>query len=92
MLMRVYRMNARAGSEDAFEAAAAALAAAVGACTGSDGVHVARVAGGGYLFIERWQDEAARTAAGAVVDKALFGALFATIEGKPETIDATVLS
>lgn len=92
MMLRLYRMTAREGMGEAFEAAARALARAVGACEGSGGVQIAREANGSYLFIEQWRDEAARTAGGGSIDKSLFGALFAAIDGKPETIDAEVLS
>jgi quinol monooxygenase YgiN len=91
MLLRVYRMRCKPGMAPVFEAAANSLALAVGACDGSIDVLVAKVDDTGYLFIEQWRDEAARTAAGNAVDKQVFANLFAVLDGKPETVDARIL-
>jgi quinol monooxygenase YgiN len=88
-LVHTYRMTARKEREPALAEALTALSEAVKAIPGSNGALVLRDRRerGRFLFLELWQDEQSRKAAGAKLPKEVMGAIMASIEGPLEMAD-----
>jgi len=78
-----YDMTAHAGREDALSEALEALAEAVKGISGSQGAMVLqdRKEPQRFLFMEFWEDEAARNAAGPMLPKDVMGRIMASVGG-----------
>jgi quinol monooxygenase YgiN len=84
-----YQMIARAGSENALAAALEALAEAVKSIAGSQGAMVLqdRKEAQKFLFLEFWDGEASRKAAGSQLPKDVMGRIMAAIGGPLQMAD-----
>ncbi|MDG2002826.1 MAG: antibiotic biosynthesis monooxygenase [Novosphingobium sp.] len=78
-----YDMTARTGSEEALGAALEALGEAVKAIAGSQGAMVMRdrKEANRFLFLEFWEDEASRKAAGSQLPKEVMTAIMGAVGG-----------
>lgn len=88
-LVHSYQMVARTGSEDALAGALGALAEAVKDITGSQGAMVLqdRKEAQKFLFLEFWDDEASRKAAGSQLPKEVMGRIMAALGGPLQMAD-----
>jgi heme-degrading monooxygenase HmoA len=88
-LVHSYQMTARAGSEGALAEALAALAAAVQGIAGSQGAMVLqdRKEAQKFLFLEFWDTEASRKAAGSQLPKEVMGRIMGAIGGPLQMAD-----
>ncbi len=88
-LVHSYQMTARAGSESALGTALEALGEAVKGIAGSQGAMVLqdRKEAQKFLFLEFWDDEASRKAAGSQLPKAVMGQIMAAIGGPLQMAD-----
>lgn len=82
-LVHSYDLTARQGSEEALGQALEALGEAVKSIAGSQGAMVLRdrKEANRFLFLEFWDDEASRKAAGSQLPKDVMGALMAAVGG-----------
>jgi quinol monooxygenase YgiN len=88
-LVHSYQMTARPGSEGALADALAALAAAVNGLAGSQGAMVLRdrKEAHRFLFLEFWDGEEARKAAGSQLPKEIMGRIMAALGGPLQMAD-----
>jgi quinol monooxygenase YgiN len=88
-LVHSYQMIARVGSEDALAAALEALAEAVKGIAGSQGAMVLqdRKEAQKFLFLEFWDGEESRKAAGSQLPKDVMGRIMATMGGPLQMAD-----
>ncbi len=88
-LVHSYVMIARAGGEDALAGALAALAEAVKGIAGSQGAMVLRdrKEAQKFLFLEFWDGEESRKAAGSQLPKDVMGAIMAALGGPLQMAD-----
>jgi quinol monooxygenase YgiN len=88
-LVHSYQMIARTGSEDALAGALEALAEAVKDIAGSQGAMVLqdRKESQKFLFLEFWDDEASRKAAGSQLPKEVMGRIMAALGGPLQMAD-----
>jgi len=88
-LVHSYQMIARPGSEDALAAALGALGEAVKGIAGSQGAMVLsdRKEPQKFLFLEFWDDEASRKAAGSQLPKDVMGTIMAALGGPLQMAD-----
>lgn len=88
-LVHSYQMIARAGSEDALAAALESLAAAVKGIAGSQGAMVLRdrKEAQKFLFLEFWDSESSRKAAGSQLPKEIMGQIMAALGGPLQMAD-----
>lgn len=88
-LVHSYQMIARAGSEDALAAALEALGEAVKGIAGSQGAMVLqdRKEAQKFLFLEFWDAEESRKAAGPQLPKEVMGRIMAAIGGPLQMAD-----
>ena len=84
-IVHSYDLTANSGQEEALEAALRALGEAVKSITGSHGTMVLQDSKEPqrFLFLEFWQDEASRKAAGAQLPKDVMSRLMAAVAGNP---------
>ncbi len=84
-IVHSYDMIANAGKEDALGAALKALGDAVQAIDGSQGTMVLKDCKEPqhFLFLEFWQDEASRKAAGSQLPKDVMAQIMACVAGNP---------
>jgi len=82
-IVHSYEMMAKAGSEVALGNALEALGEAAKTIAGSQGAMVLRDIKDGqrFLFLEFWQDEASRKAAGPQLPREVMGAIMVAIAG-----------
>jgi heme-degrading monooxygenase HmoA len=82
-------MTAKAGSEDALGKALLALADAVKGIAGSQGAMVMqdRKESQRFLFLEFWDDEASRKAAGSQLPKDVMGVIMGSVAGQLKMAD-----
>ncbi|MCB2080488.1 MAG: antibiotic biosynthesis monooxygenase [Novosphingobium sp.] len=82
-MVHSYTMTAREGSADALEAALGALAEAVKGIAGSQGATVLRdrKAPLTFLFLEYWDSDESRKAAGSQLPKDVMGAIMGALGG-----------
>ena len=82
-MAHTYTMTARTGAEDALASALEALAAAVQPIAGSQGALVLRdrKEPQTFLFVELWDSDDARKAAGAQLPKEVRGRIMAALGG-----------
>lgn len=82
-IVHSYDMTAHAGREDALSEALEALAEAVKGIAGSQGAMVLqdRKEPQRFLFLEFWEDETARNAAGPQLPKDVMGRIMASVGG-----------
>jgi quinol monooxygenase YgiN len=85
-LVHSYRMQARPGAEDDLGEALEALAEAVRSIAGSQGAMVLqdRKDSQKFLFLEYWDSEASRNAAGSQLPKDVMGRIMASQGGPIE--------
>ena len=88
-LVHSYDMTARAGSEGALGAALQALAEAVKGIAGSQGAMVLqdRKEAQRFLFLEFWQDEESRKAAGPQLPKEVMAQIMGAVAGQLKMAD-----
>lgn len=88
-LVHSYDMTAKAGSEEALGKALQALADAVKGIAGSQGAMVLqdRKEAQRFLFLEFWQDEESRKAAGSQLPKEVMGVIMASVAGQLKMAD-----
>lgn len=88
-LVHTYQMTARAGSEDALAAALEALGEAVKDIAGSQGAMVLqdRKEPQKFLFLEFWDGEDSRKAAGSQLPKDVMGRIMAAQGGPLQMAD-----
>jgi quinol monooxygenase YgiN len=88
-LVHSYTMIAKAGSEDALAAALEALGEAVKGIAGSQGAMVLRdcKAVQTFLFLEFWDSEDSRKAAGSQLPKEVMGRIMAALGGPLQMAD-----
>ncbi|MCB2060323.1 MAG: antibiotic biosynthesis monooxygenase [Novosphingobium sp.] len=88
-LVHSYDMTAKAGSEDALGAALQALADAVKDIAGSQGAMVMqdRKESQRFLFLEFWQDEESRKAAGSQLPKEVMAQIMGAVAGQLKMAD-----
>jgi len=88
-LVHSYDLTARAGSEEALGNTLEALGEAVKGIAGSQGAMVLRdrKEANRFLFLEFWDDEASRKAAGSQLPKDVMGALMAAVGGPIKMAD-----
>jgi heme-degrading monooxygenase HmoA len=88
-LVHSYQMIARAGSEDALAAALESLAEAVKGIAGSQGAMVLRdrKEAQKFLFLEFWDGEDSRKAAGSQLPKDVMGRIMAALGGPLQMAD-----
>lgn len=88
-LVHSYQMIAREGSEDALGAALGDLAEAVKGIAGSQGAMVLqdRKEAQKFLFLEFWDGEEARKAAGSQLPKDVMGRIMAVMGGPLQMAD-----
>lgn len=88
-LVHSYHMIARAGSEDALAQALKALGEAVKGIAGSQGAMVLRdrKEPQKLLFLEFWDDEESRKAAGSQLPKDVMGQIMAALGGPLQMAD-----
>lgn len=88
-LVHSYVMMAKAGSEDALAAALEALGEAVKGIAGSQGAMVLRdrKEASKFLFLEFWDSEDSRKAAGSQLPKAVMGQIMAALGGPLQMAD-----
>lgn len=88
-LVHSYTMIARSGSESALAEALAALAEAVKGIAGSQGAMVLRdrKEAQKFLFLEFWDGEASRKAAGPQLPKDIMGRIMAALGGPLQMAD-----
>lgn len=84
-IVHSYDLTAAGGKEESLEAALRALGEAVKSIAGSQGTMVLRDSKEPtrFLFLEFWQDEASRKAAGSQLPKDVMGQLMAAVAGNP---------
>ena len=84
-----YAMTAREGSEEALGAALEALASALKGIAGSQGALVLneRTAPQQFLFVELWDSDESRKAAGQLLPKDVMGAIMGALAGPPKATD-----
>lgn len=83
---RHYVMHAAEGKDATLETALRALAEAVRAVPGSEGVELMRDVGNErrFVFIEKWTSIAAHKDAGKALPKELMAPVMASLDGPPE--------
>jgi quinol monooxygenase YgiN len=88
-IVHSYDMTAHAGSEEALASALEALAEAVKTLAGSQGAMVLqdRKEVQRFLFLEFWEDEASRKAAGSQLPKEVMGQIMAAVGGPLKMAD-----
>jgi quinol monooxygenase YgiN len=88
-LVHSYDLTARPGSEEALGQALEALGEAARKIAGSQGAMVLRdrKETNRYLFLEFWEDEASRKAAGSQLPKDVMNALMAAVGGPIKMAD-----
>jgi heme-degrading monooxygenase HmoA len=88
-LVHSYQMTARAGGEGALAEALAALAEAVKGIAGSQGAMVLRdrKEAQKFLFLEFWDGEESRKAAGSQLPKEVMGRIMAALGGPLQMAD-----
>jgi heme-degrading monooxygenase HmoA len=88
-LVHSYAMTARAGSEDALGQALDALSEAVKTIAGSQGAMVLRdrKEAQKFLFLEFWDSEESRKAAGSQLPKEVMGAIIGALGGPLQMAD-----
>jgi len=88
-LVHSYQMIARVGSEDALAAALEALAEAVEGIAGSQGAMVLqdRKEAQKFLFLEFWDGDESRKAAGSQLPKDVMGRIMAAMGGPLQMAD-----
>ena len=88
-LVHSYQMTAKAGSEGALGSALEALAGAVKGISGSQGAMVLqdRKEAQKFLFLEFWDSEDSRKAAGSQLPKEVLGQIMAAIGGPLQMAD-----
>jgi heme-degrading monooxygenase HmoA len=88
-LVHSYAMIAKAGSEDALAGALEALGEAVKGIAGSQGAMVLRdrKEARTFLFLEFWDSEESRKAAGAQLPKDVMGRIMAALGGPLQMAD-----
>jgi quinol monooxygenase YgiN len=88
-LVHTYTMIARAGSESALAQALGALAEAVKGIAGSQGAIVLqdRKEAQKFLFLELWDGEDSRKAAGSQLPKEVMGQIMAALGGPLQMAD-----
>lgn len=88
-LVHSYTMIAKIGSEDALKQALEALAEAVKGIAGSEGAMVLqdRKTAHKFLFLEFWDGEASRKAAGSQLPKEVMGRIMAALGGPLDMAD-----
>ncbi len=88
-LVHSYDMSAKTGSEEALGTALEALAEAVKGIDGSQGAMVMRdrKESQRFLFLEFWQDEDSRKAAGSQLPKEVMGVIMASVAGQLKMAD-----
>lgn len=88
-LVHSYQMTARESSEGALATALEALAAATKDIAGSQGAMVLRdrKEPRKFLFLEFWEDEASRKAAGAQLPKEIMAQIMAALGGPLQMAD-----
>ena len=88
-LVHSYRMIAKPGSEDALGAALEALGEAARAIAGSQGATVLRdrKEPQKFLFLEFWDSEESRKAAGSQLPKEVMGRIMAALGGPLQMAD-----
>ena len=88
-LVHSYQMIAREGSESALAQALEALGEAVKGIAGSQGAMVLqdRKEAQKFLFLEFWDDEASRKAAGSQLPKDVMGRIMAALGGPLQMAD-----
>jgi heme oxygenase (mycobilin-producing) len=88
-LVHSYQMIAKAGSEGALASALDALAAAVKGIAGSQGAMVLqdRKEAQKFLFLEFWDGEESRKAAGSQLPKEVMGQIMAALGGPLQMAD-----
>jgi quinol monooxygenase YgiN len=91
MILQIYTLPVAVELEVDFVAAAGALANSLRQCAGCLAAQIAKSSECEYLFIEHWQDDASRKAAGGSIDPKLFAALQNATAGKPEAISAEII-
>ena len=84
-IVHSYDLTANAGQEQALDSALRALGEAVKTIAGSQGTMVLQDSKEPqhFLFLEFWQDEASRKAAGSQLPKDVMGQLMAAVAGNP---------
>ena len=88
-LVHSYQMIAKAGSESALASALEALAAAVKGISGSQGAMVLqdRKEAQKFLFLEFWDGEESRKAAGSQLPKEVMGQIMGALGGPLQMAD-----
>ena len=88
-LVHSYDLTARAGREEALGNALEALGEAVKGIAGSQGAMVLRdrKEANRFMFLEFWEDEASRKAAGSQLPKDVMSALMAAVGGPIKMAD-----
>jgi quinol monooxygenase YgiN len=88
-LVHSYQMIAKQGSESALSEALEALATAVKAIAGSQGAMVLqdRKEAQKFLFLEFWENEESRKAAGSQLPRDVMGRIMASIGGPLQMAD-----
>jgi quinol monooxygenase YgiN len=88
-IVRQYSLTAAEGRETDLRNALAILAAQVRACEGSEKVETFADASDArrYVFMEYWRTSGERDAAGAMLGKAAFAPIAATLAERPEARD-----
>ena len=86
-IARHYVMYAKEGMGAGLDSALRAIADAVRPLPGCEGVEMMRDLANEqrFVFIEQWTDVDAHKAAGAMLDKSLFGPMMAALDGPPES-------
>ena len=84
--VRLYRMTARSGEEQALSDALGALAGKVRALEGNAGVELYRDMANPpcFTFLERWASAAAHEAGGRLLGKEAFAPIMALLAAPPE--------
>lgn len=88
-LVHSYDLTARPGSEAALEQALKALSEAVGSIAGSQGAMILRdrKQTNRFLFLEFWEDETSRKAAGAQLPKDVMSTIMSALGGPIKMAD-----
>ncbi len=88
-IVHSYDMTSRPGREEALASALEDLAAAVKTIAGSQGAMVLhdRKEQQRFVFLEFWEDEASRKAAGSQLPKDVMGRIMATVGGPLKMAD-----
>lgn len=88
-IVHSYDMTSHAGKEDVLGSALKALADAVKAIAGSQGAMVLQNSSEPhrFLFLEFWEDEASRKAAGSQLPKEVMGQIMSSVGGPLKMAD-----